>query len=177
MPLRVAVNVSARQFSDAELLRAIDRALFESGLPVDALEIEITESTIASDPGQATRVLTDLRKAGVTVAVDDFGTGYSSLAHLRRFPLDSLKIDRSFVASTPSDLEACALVEAILGLASQLSLEVVAEGVETEDQAIYLREQGVSKLQGYHFSRPLSPNVVVDFIGDGRRLRDERRGA
>jgi EAL domain-containing protein (putative c-di-GMP-specific phosphodiesterase class I) len=162
--LRIAVNVSPVQFSGSGLLESCEDALRASGLPSDALEIEITESTIASDPVAATEILATLRARGVTVAVDDFGTGYSSLAHLRRFPIDTMKIDRSFVAVIPSDPDACAIVDTILGLARQLSLSVTAEGVETEEQARYLRERGCTLLQGYHFARPLAAEAVVDFI-------------
>jgi diguanylate cyclase (GGDEF)-like protein/PAS domain S-box-containing protein len=167
-PIRLAVNISPRQFSDPDLLEAIADAFSASGLPPEAVEIEITEGTIASDPAQATRVLRELRSAGVTVAIDDFGTGYSSLAHLRRFPLDALKIDRSFVAVTPDDTEACAIVDAILALARQLSLNVVAEGVETKAQAEYLRSKGCTLLQGYYFSRPLPAGLIADFVSDNR---------
>ena len=177
VPLRVAVNVSARQFSDVDLIRVIAEALAFGDLPASALEIEITESTIAIDAAQATRVLSELRAAGVTLSVDDFGTGYSSLANLRRFPIDNLKIDRSFVAKIPEDVEDCAIVEAIVGLARQLSLAVIAEGVETQAQAGYLMGLGCEMLQGYHFARPLVPREVVRFVRDNRRALGKRRHA
>ena len=175
LPLRVAVNVSARQFSDVDLIGAIREALTHTDLPASALEIEITETTIAIDPAQATRILSELRTAGVTISVDDFGTGYSSLANLRRFPIDNLKIDRSFVAKTPDDGEDCAIVEAIVGLARQLSLDVIAEGVETQAQAEYLVSRGCGMLQGYYFARPLIASAVVDFVREMRRARGKRR--
>jgi diguanylate cyclase (GGDEF)-like protein/PAS domain S-box-containing protein len=176
---RVAVNISAKQFSDVGLQLAIHEALALAGLPPDALEVEITETTIAQDPAQATRVLTDLRLVGVKVSVDDFGTGYSSLANLRRFPLDHLKIDRAFVAKIPGDVQDGAIVDAILGLARQLSLGVIAEGVETREQADHLVARGCEMLQGYYFARPLNAEAVTAYVIENRRVasRRRRRGA
>jgi EAL domain-containing protein (putative c-di-GMP-specific phosphodiesterase class I) len=174
-PLRVAVNVSAKQFSDADLQAVIHQALALCDLEPSALEIEVTESTIARHPAHASRVLRDLRAAGVTVAIDDFGTGQSSLASLRRHPVDNLKIDRSFVATTPDDAEACAIVEVILALAKQLSLGVVAEGVETAEQAHYLRSRGVTRLQGYHYSRPISARSLAELLATSSKSRFRAR--
>jgi len=172
---RVAVNISAKQFSDVGLQLAIHEALALAGLPPAALEVEITETTIAQDPAQATRVLTDLRLVGVKVSVDDFGTGYSSLANLRRFPLDHLKIDRAFVAKIPGDAQDTAIVDAILGLARQLSLSVIAEGVETREQAEHLVARGCDMLQGYYFARPLVADAAVAYVIENRRVRVRRR--
>jgi diguanylate cyclase (GGDEF)-like protein len=173
--VRVAVNISAKQFSDVGLQLAIHEALALAGLPPGALEVELTETTIARDPAQATRVLTDLRLVGVKVSVDDFGTGYSSLANLRRFPLDHLKIDRAFVAKLPGDVQDGAIVDAIIGLARQLSLLVIAEGVETEEQAEHLVTRGCEMLQGYHFSRPIPVDAAIAFVTANRRERRRRR--
>jgi PAS domain S-box-containing protein len=175
--IRVAVNVSAKQFSDAHLQTVIGDALATAGLEPAALEIEITESTLANNPAQASRILAQLRTAGTTVSIDDFGTGYSSLSSLRRLPIDSVKIDRSFVATTPGDAEACAIVEAILGLAKQLSLGVVAEGVETAEQSRYLHDLGTHRLQGYFFSRPAPATTIIELVCEAARektLRPER---
>ena len=164
LPLRVAVNVSAKQFIDADFSRFIMHTLARCELPPGALEIEITESTLVSNPADATHLLAELRRLGVTVSVDDFGTGYSSLSSLRHLPIDNLKIDRSFVSATPSSAEACAIVETILGLAAKLSLRVIAEGVETDAQAAYLRAQGCDMLQGYRYSRPLPADALLAFV-------------
>ncbi len=163
-PIRAAINVSAKQFSDPGLLAVIENALDTAGLEPHCLELEITESTIAANPHYAAAVLGNLRAAGTSVSIDDFGTGYSSLSALRRLPIDVLKIDRSFVMTTPGDAEACAIVEVILGLARQLSLQVIAEGVETAEQARYLLERGCTLLQGYHYARPIPPAHVIDLI-------------
>jgi diguanylate cyclase (GGDEF)-like protein/PAS domain S-box-containing protein len=175
VPLRVAVNISAKQFSDADLQLAIHEALALAGLPPEALEVEITETTIAQDPAQATRVLTDLRLVGVKVTVDDFGTGYSSLASLRRFPLHHLKIDRSFVAKIPGDAQDMAIVDTIIGLARQLSLAVIAEGVETREQAEHCIARGCEMLQGYYFARPLPATAALAYVTANRRERRRRR--
>ncbi len=175
VPLRVAVNISAKQFSDADLQLAIHEALALAGLAPDALEVEITETTIAQDPAQATRVLTDLRLVGVKVTVDDFGTGYSSLASLRRFPLHHLKIDRSFVAKIPGDAQDLAIVDTIIGLGRQLSLAVIAEGVETREQADHCIARGCSMLQGYYFARPLTASAALAFVTANRREHRRRR--
>jgi diguanylate cyclase (GGDEF)-like protein len=152
-PLCVAVNVSARQFRDARFVDVVRRSLEETGLPPAALELEITEGTLMED--FAIDALTALKKLGVMIALDDFGTGYSSLGYLRRFPLDVVKVDRSFVRDVATDPDAAAIVAAILALAHRLRLSVVAEGVETAEHVAFLREQGCSLLQGYLFSPPL----------------------
>jgi EAL domain-containing protein (putative c-di-GMP-specific phosphodiesterase class I) len=139
---------------------ALDAAELEPG----CLEVEVTESTIAANPAHAAALLTDLRAAGTSVSIDDFGTGYSSLSSLRKLPIDVLKIDRSFVMTTPADAEACAIVEVILGLAKTLGLDVIAEGVETAEQAHYLVARGCTFLQGYHYSRPIAAATIIDLI-------------
>ncbi len=163
--LHVAINISAKQFSDPELIDVIAGALDSAGLEPGRLEVEVTESTIAANPKHAAALLRDLRSAGTRVSIDDFGTGYSSLSSLRKLPIDVLKIDRSFVMTTPGDTEACAIVEVILGLAKTLGLDVVAEGVETAKQAQYLLARGCTFLQGYHYSRPVPAASIVDLIG------------
>ncbi len=173
--LRVAVNLSARQFSDPNLQLAIHEALALAGLPPEALEVEITETAIAQDLAKATSVLTDLRLVGIKVSVDDFGTGYSSLANLRRFPLHHLKIDRSFVAKIPGEAADIAIVDAIIGIARQLSLLVIAEGVETKEQAEHLVARGCEMLQGYYFARPLSADAATAYVIANRRSLRRRR--
>jgi diguanylate cyclase (GGDEF)-like protein/PAS domain S-box-containing protein len=151
----VAVNVSGRELGRADLVDRIEAVLFESGLPPDRLEIEITESTAAAQPAEALEELHQLRRAGISIAIDDFGTGYSSLSKLANFPADRLKIDRSFLSGVKSERDDAPLVSATIALAHQLGMKVTAEGVETPAQLAFLRRRGCDLLQGYLFSRPV----------------------
>ncbi|SFU31902.1 two-component system response regulator [Pseudoduganella namucuonensis] len=153
--LPIAVNLSARQFHDADLVRAVEAALQASGLPPRLLELELTESMLMHDAKRTARTLAALKAIGVRLAVDDFGTGYSSLSYLKSFPLDYLKIDRSFVSGLPEDRNDGAIVRAIIAMAHTLGLKVIAEGVETAGQLDFLRAQRCDEVQGYFFSRPL----------------------
>lgn len=153
-PLRMSVNLAAPQFRDHHIAQSIDRALEETGLAAGALELEVTESMLMADIEQVIRTLGQFRERGVRVALDDFGTGYSSLAYLRRFPLDVLKIDRCFVADLEAGSSDAAIVRTILGLADNLELESVAEGVETTAQQAFLVDAGCQTLQGFLFARP-----------------------
>ncbi|UTH74905.1 EAL domain-containing protein [Chromobacterium sp. IIBBL 290-4] len=152
---RLAVNLSPRQFGQASLLSKVEDALSAAGLPAERLELEITESMLMQNPDEAVQLLTELKALGVWLSIDDFGTGYSSLSYLKRFPLDTLKIDRSFVDGLPEDGDNAAIAEAILAMAKKLQFHVVAEGVESEEQASFLQAKGCHTLQGYQFSRPL----------------------
>ena len=152
--LTVAVNVSPRQLSSPKLPGSIDQALAASGLEPWRLVLEITEGALVDDPTAARAVLTDLRKLGVVIALDDFGTGWSSLSYLRTLPVDVIKIDRTFVADLPTDLDACAVVSAVLNLGHGMGLVVVAEGVEREDQLAVLRDMGCDEYQGFIDGRP-----------------------
>ncbi|AEG02775.1 GGDEF domain-containing response regulator [Methylomonas methanica] len=156
----VAVNVSPRQFVESNLFETIKQTLAETGLPPDALELEITESAVMQDPENTLRVLQQLQALGVRLSIDDFGTGYSSLTYLRRFPVQSVKIDRSFVMDLPNDEGSKTLVRAIIALAHELKLHVVAEGVETDAQFSFLKTQQCDALQGYMFSKPLEPQQL-----------------
>ena len=153
--LPVAVNVSTLQFSQRDLVETVDRALRDTHLEPQYLELEVTESVIMRDVAGSGRTLRELREMGVHVALDDFGTGYSSLSYIRSFPLDSLKIDASFVGDLTLDVGADGIIVAILAMAEVLELSVVAEGVETEDQADFLRTHGCGEMQGWLFSRAL----------------------
>jgi len=155
-PIPIAVNMSPRQFADDELVPDIERALADCGMPAGALELEITESVMLVEPERALRKLQAIKALGVRLAIDDFGTGYSSLAQLKRFPIDSLKIDRSFVSGLPGDITDVAIAEAIIVMCRALHLTVVAEGVETAEQREFLRDRGCAQMQGYQFSRPLA---------------------
>ncbi len=164
----ISVNLSARQFDQASLIETIQGVLSETGLDPSALELEITESTMMQTPEATSRRLSRLRELGVKVAIDDFGTGYSSLSYLKALPLTKLKIDQSFVRDIPHDPNNMAIAQAIIGLAQSLSLDVLAEGVETQAQRAFLIQQGCRVAQGYLFARPLSREAFEDFIrGDG----------
>jgi diguanylate cyclase (GGDEF)-like protein/PAS domain S-box-containing protein len=154
-PIPLAVNLSPRQFADAELLPDIERALRHTGMPPEALELEVTEGVVISNPEKALATLQAIKRMGVRLAIDDFGTGYSSLGQLKRFPIDTLKIDRSFIRDLPGDTHDSAIVEAIVVMCRALKLDVVAEGVETLEQREFLRQQACTQMQGYQFSKPL----------------------
>ena len=154
-PLRVAVNLSARQFSAPNLVAEMRQVLEQTGLAPSCLEIELTESLFMSDVTLAVETLHNMKALGVKLSIDDFGTGYSSLSYLSRFPIDVLKIDRSFVNDITRDANDAAIVDSIIALAHNLKLNVIAEGVETAEQLDYLREHGCDEMQGYFFSRPL----------------------
>jgi diguanylate cyclase (GGDEF)-like protein/PAS domain S-box-containing protein len=152
--LQIAVNLSARQFNDPQLPRMVARALKETGLPPRLLELEITESTAMQQTDVTLGTLRRLKALGVSIAIDDFGTGYSSLSYLRRFPVDKVKIDRSFIAELPNDRDQGAIVAAIVALAHALQIRVVAEGVETEHQREFLKSCGCDLIQGYLVGHP-----------------------
>ncbi len=154
-PLRVAVNISARQLQRPGLDGAVRRALAASGLAACCLELEITESSVMLDPLHAQSVLQSLRELGVQLSIDDFGTGYSSLAYLKRLPLDRLKIDRSFIGGIPTDSDDAAIVETIIVMTHKLGLRVIAEGVETLEQRLQLVRQGCDEMQGFLLAHPV----------------------
>jgi diguanylate cyclase (GGDEF)-like protein/PAS domain S-box-containing protein len=164
--MHMAVNLSARQFAQPGLVGAVSAALERSGLQPSLLEIEITESLMMTDVEQAVATLADLKRLGVRVSVDDFGTGHSSLYYLKRFPIDVLKIDRSFVRDIVSDADDASIVAAIISLAHSLEMSVVAEGVEHADQLIYLARCGCDTAQGYMISPPMRAEALVPFLGD-----------
>lgn len=161
---RIAVNVSGRQFDSGDLIEMVDRVLAETGFPAGHLELEVTESTIIRDPEKAIVVLAALGERGISVSIDDFGTGYSSLNYLKRLPIHTLKIDRSFVNDIGADRDGEAIVKAVIAMAHSLGLNVVAEGVETTEQAGFLREFGCNILQGYLFSRPLLIEAMEKWV-------------
>lgn len=156
-PLRLAVNLSARQFADAALVGCVERELLASGAPADSLEIEITESVAMQDVESTIATLRGLRQLGVTLALDDFGTGHSSLGVLRQLEVDVIKIDRSFVDGIGRDARADTLCAAIVQMARALGKRVIAEGVETREQLAFLQSQGCQEIQGYLLGRPVAP--------------------
>ncbi len=153
--LRVAVNLSPRQFKNPDLVQSVLGILDETGLPPALLELEVTEGALMEDNAATLATLNALRKAGIQLSLDDFGTGYSSLSYLKRMPLNNLKVDRSFVLGLPDDQDSLAIVRAIVSLAKNLGFTVTAEGVETLEQARILKELNCEILQGYYFSRPI----------------------
>jgi diguanylate cyclase (GGDEF)-like protein/PAS domain S-box-containing protein len=163
-PLTLSVNVSARQLNDRHLVDTVAEALAEAGVDADCLWLEITESALMTDVRSATTALRDLRNLGLHLAVDDFGTGYSSLTYLKRFPVEAIKVDRSFVAGLGLDAEDSTIVEAVVRLGSSLGLVTVAEGVETPLQLARLREIDCQLAQGYLFSRPRPADLLEPFI-------------
>jgi len=164
-PGRIAVNVSSRQLNSGDFEQVVDRALADSGLPAAHLEIEVCERVFLGSLEDSRRVLDSLRRRGISVAIDDFGTGYSSLGYLKRLPVDKLKIDRSFIADLEHDPDDQAIVRAIVDLGKSFDLAVLAEGVETAEQAVLLRDCGCHQLQGFWFGRPQAAVDVVDALG------------
>ena len=160
----VAVNLSARQFADSMLLEKLTRIIGASGLDPTSLELEITESVVMSHGASAVHVLEKLKSIGVQIAIDDFGTGYSSLAYLKRFPIDTIKVDRSFIRDIPADSGDKKITRAIIAMAHSLKLKVVAEGVETADQLKFLRTHCCDAVQGYFLYRPLPEAEVADVL-------------
>ena len=160
----MAVNVSAIQLRDETFLDGLFAILEATGLDARALELELTESSLMKNAEAATSILTILRERGVQVSIDDFGTGYSSLSYLRRFPIDALKIDQSFVGQVTCAGDDTSIVTAVISMARSLKLRVVAEGVETAEQLAFLQLQKCDEAQGYYFSRPLPPQQFVEFV-------------
>ena len=167
-PVRVAVNLSARQFHDSDINALVRRALHNNRLSPSLLELEVTETIILRNADTIIRVMRDLNALGVTQALDDFGTGYSSLAYLQRLPVQRLKIDRSFVANVTSSPNDAAIVRAVVGMAHSMGIKVIAEGVETDGQLGYLRGLSCDEMQGYYFSPPLSADDFAALLRDGR---------
>lgn len=168
--LKVAVNLSARQFSDKELLDKVAKVLDETGLDPAWLEMEITESTIMNDIESTITVLERLSDMGLALAIDDFGTGYSSLSYLKRFPINKLKIDKSFIDDVIKSEDDATIVAAIIGLSHNLKLNVICEGVEDSDQHVWLRDHQCNEIQGYYFSKPLPADEFESFVRERNKL-------
>jgi EAL domain-containing protein (putative c-di-GMP-specific phosphodiesterase class I) len=163
-PIRIAVNISARQFHDQDLSQTVIRILDESGLSPNYLELEVTESSVMQNAEFAAGVLTRWKYLGINISIDDFGTGFSSLASLKRLPIDALKIDQSFVRDATTDPDDAAIVLAITTLAHNLRLKVIAEGVETEEQLRFLQLLRCDEIQGFLFSKPLPADSLVSLF-------------
>ena len=169
--LRLSVNLSARQFQK-DLVGMVALVLEETGLEPKYLELELTESMVMQNPEKAVVTLDALDQMGVRLSIDDFGTGYSSLSYLKRFPIDTLKVDRSFVRDIPSDTDDMLITTGIIGLAHSLGIQVVAEGVETAAQLSFLRAQNCDAMQGYYFSKPLPASAFAQLLSERRKLED-----
>jgi EAL domain-containing protein (putative c-di-GMP-specific phosphodiesterase class I) len=171
-PLTMSVNLSPRQFAQHDLVAAVEAVLAETGMDPALLKLEVTESTTMDDPDRAVRILSELKLLNVQLSMDDFGTGYSSLNHLLRFPLDVLKIDRSFVSDMLRSNESRHIVVTIIALAKGMSMRVVAEGVETREQLAELKRMGCEDGQGYLFSKPVEAEHVA-FLMNHHLLRED----
>lgn len=163
-PLRMAVNLSARQFKQKNLIEVVTDTLMETGLKANYLELELTEGLLIDNVEQSIAILEELHSMGIIFALDDFGTGYSSLSYLKRFPLQALKIDQSFVRDVTIDPNSAAITEAIISLAHGLQLNVIAEGVETQEQLDYLKTKGCDEVQGYYLGRPLPAESITKLL-------------
>lgn len=163
---QVAVNIPPQQLHKGNLLQLLRQALDDSGLPAQQLEIELTESSLIDDPELAIRLFREVRHEGISIALDDFGTGYSSLGHLRHFPLDVLKIDRAFIRDVESDNSQAAIVRAIIVMAHELGMRVVAEGIETPRQFAFLKAQNCDYVQGYFISKPVPADIMETLLRD-----------
>ncbi|MCG2750320.1 MAG: EAL domain-containing protein [Desulfobacteraceae bacterium] len=163
-PVCMAVNLSTRQLMNDHLLQDIKDALEESGMKPDMLELEITEGMLMQNPDRVSGILSKIKTLGVRLAIDDFGTGYSSLSHIKRFPIDTIKVDRSFIRDMMQHPEDKAITEAIIAMGKTLSLTVVAEGVEEQEQENFLREHACDEMQGYYFSKPTTPVEFADLL-------------
>ena len=159
-----SINLSACQFKQKDLLKTIDRIISETGVDAAYLELEVTESILVEDIERAISILWELKRKGVSIALDDFGTGYSSLSYLQKLPINTLKIDRSFVTNLASSPDDIAIAKAIIALAQSLELNITAEGVETKEQFEYLKAQGCNEVQGYYFAKPLPVELLQDFL-------------
>jgi diguanylate cyclase (GGDEF)-like protein/PAS domain S-box-containing protein len=162
--IRVAVNLSARQLRETSFVGVVEEVLKETGIKPEGLELEITESMLMSDADRCVRALNELHEMGLHVAMDDFGTGYSSLSYLKRFPIDTIKIDKSFVNDIATDQDDAEIIKTIISMGHTLNRRIVAEGVETEEQLAILRNYRCDEIQGYLFSRPLDAENATEFI-------------
>jgi EAL domain-containing protein (putative c-di-GMP-specific phosphodiesterase class I) len=162
--LIIAINLTARQFRDEHLLSDLTSILQATGMEPRLLELEIAESLLTDNVESTLRILTGVKALGIRIAIDDFGTGYSSLATLQRFPIDTIKIDRSFIRNITSTTGDTALADAVIAMGKSLSLTVVAQGVENKDQAEFLRTHACDELQGFYFKKPLPPDEFAKLL-------------
>jgi EAL domain-containing protein (putative c-di-GMP-specific phosphodiesterase class I) len=166
-PLKMAINLSAVQMSQPDIVPRIAEILAQTALPPECIELEVTESVLADNQDAIVEKLKAFRAMGIAIALDDFGTGYSSLSYLKRFPLDYMKIDQSFVRGIPGDPDDVAITRTIVALARNLGLKTVVEGVETEEQLAFAKAEGCNEFQGYLFSKPLSVEAIEPLLRRG----------
>jgi EAL domain-containing protein (putative c-di-GMP-specific phosphodiesterase class I) len=166
-PVRIAVNVSALQFASKDFLSSVRAALISTGMDPRNLELELTETVLTEDAQSDMHTLHALKAIGVQLAVDDFGVGYSSFSYLRKFPLDALKVDRSFINDISSNPDNAMILSALINIGTSLKHRVIAEGVETEEQLHFLQKEGCSEGQGYFFSRPIIAEQFAEFLERG----------
>ena len=169
-PVTMAVNLSPRQFADSHLLHDVDEALLASGMSPVLLQLEVTESMVMRNVSRAIKVLDAIQARGIRLAIDDFGTGYSSMSLMKQFPIDTIKIDRSFVRDLPVDSEDQAIAQAIISMGKALGMTVIAEGVETVEQEAFLRSHACDEMQGFLFSKPLPAKQMADLLRAEARL-------
>jgi EAL domain-containing protein (putative c-di-GMP-specific phosphodiesterase class I) len=169
-PVTMAVNLSPRQFADAHLLHDVDEALLASGMSPVLLQLEVTESMVMRNVSRAIKILDAIQSRGIRLAIDDFGTGYSSMSLMKQFPIDTIKIDRSFVRDLPIDSEDQAIAQAIISMGKALGMTVIAEGVETVEQETFLRNHACDEMQGFLFSKPLPAKEMADLLRAEPRL-------
>ena len=162
-PVPVSINLSGKQFEKGNCAQILKHALDKYHVKPSLLEVEITESHLMKDVEEAVNQLEEVKNIGVQISIDDFGTGYSSLSYLKRFPVDTLKIDRSFIADIPEDNNDVEITTAIIAMAQQLGLKVIAEGAETKEQIAFLLEQGCYLVHGYYYSQPLPADKAKDW--------------
>jgi len=170
-PLSIAINMSARQFASRNLGEVVKRVLDAHKTDPKLIELELTESLLMVNTEEAVRTLEYLKSLGVRLSIDDFGTGYSSLSYLKRFPIDALKIDRSFIDEITTDVDDATITLAVIGMAHSLGLKVVAEGVETEAQIAFLSANGCDEAQGYYFARPQPAGELARVVREAQRAR------
>ena len=175
--VNISVNISARQFREKDLVSRVVRALQISGLDGQFLELELTESLIMQDVASAVATMKELQGLGVQLSIDDFGTGYSSLSSLKTFPVARLKIDKSFINDLGTNENDNAVASAVISLGHKLNLKVIAEGVETDEQVAFLRDNNCDEMQGYRFSEPLPPNEMEELLKSRLRPQARKRGS
>ncbi len=173
-PVSIAINISARQFAARNLGEIVKRVLDEHGADPRYIELELTESLLMVNTEEAVRTLEYLKSMGLRLSIDDFGTGYSSLSYLKRFPIDALKIDRSFIDEITTDVGDATITRAVIGMAHNLGLKVVAEGVETEEQISFLSANGCDEAQGYYFARPRPAGEITEWLRGEWLARDDQ---
>jgi EAL domain-containing protein (putative c-di-GMP-specific phosphodiesterase class I) len=170
MPLRISVNLSAIQFNQKNLVDVIKKALATTRLSAEYLELELTESIVMQDVDEAIRKHHLLKNIGVSISIDDFGTGYSSLSYLKKFPIDVLKIDQSFIRDLSVDNDDAAIAAAVISMGHSLNMRIIAEGVEQKEHILFLREHDCDEIQGYYFSKPLPKEEFVTLLKSGKKL-------